>query len=91
MISVTDSGVGIPEEDQAYIFDDFYSKQRGQADERGYGLGLALSRRIIVAHGGSISVNSEPGNGSEFVIRLPAIDTYSQRQSQLQTEPITSS
>jgi signal transduction histidine kinase len=72
MISVSDTGVGIPEEDLPYIFDDFYRGKSGQSVERGSGLGLAISLRIIETHNGSISVESELGKGSTFVIRLPA-------------------
>ena len=88
-ISVADTGIGIPEEDQAFVFDDFYSRQLGQTEERGHGLGLALSRRIIDAHDGSISVTSEPGSGSNFVISLPAYDSASQLESQGHPEPAT--
>jgi signal transduction histidine kinase len=73
--------VGIPEEDLPYIFEDFFRGKPGPADERGYGLGLALSKRIIEIHYGSLSVDSEPGKGSIFVIRLPA-DSHAQ-----QTQP----
>jgi len=71
LISISDTGVGISQEDLPFIFDDFFSRRPGQAIERGHGLGLAISRRIIETHNGSISVESEPGRGSTFVIRLP--------------------
>lgn len=73
-IRVADSGVGISEEDLPHIFDDFYSGSVGQSGEKGHGLGLALSRRIIEIHDGSISVKSELGKGSTFLIRLPAYE-----------------
>jgi len=90
VISVIDTGIGIPQEDQAYIFDDFYSRQLGQTEERGHGLGLALSRRIVEAHDGSISVKSKPGKGSKFVIRLPAYYEGSHQRPQRLPEPTTS-
>jgi signal transduction histidine kinase len=90
VISVIDTGIGIPKEDQAYVFDDFYSRQLGQTEERGHGLGLALSRRIVEAHDGSISVNSKPGKGSKFVIRLPAYYEGSHQRPQRRPEPTTS-
>ena len=63
IISVTDTGVGISEQDLPFVFDDFHSGKSGQTAERGYGLGLAMSRRIIETHNGSISVESELGRG----------------------------
>jgi signal transduction histidine kinase len=70
-IAVEDAGLGIGPEDLPHIFDAFYTAQPGAAGERGSGLGLAVSRRIIEAHGGSIAVESTPGKGSTFVITLP--------------------
>ncbi len=72
LISISDMGVGIPEEELPYIFDDFYRGRSGKAAESGSGLGLALSRRIVETHDGSISAESELGKGSTFVISLPA-------------------
>jgi signal transduction histidine kinase len=56
-----------------FIFNDFYAGKAAPATERGSGIGLAIARRIIEAHGGTISVESELGKGSTFVIRLPTI------------------
>ena len=75
VISVSDTGVGIPEEDLPYIFDDFYRAESGQAAAGGAGLGLAICRRIIETHDGSIVAESEMGKGSTFVIRLPAYES----------------
>lgn len=72
VLSVTDNGIGISKEEQAKIFDHFY-----QADRRrngrlgGSGLGLAVSKHIVEAHGGTIWVESEPGRGSCFRFALP--------------------
>jgi signal transduction histidine kinase len=74
-ISITDTGIGISKEDLAYIFNDFYTGKDGQKVEKSTGLGLALSRRIVEAHNGSISVESELGKGSTFTIRLPMLKT----------------
>lgn len=71
LISVSDTGVGIPEEELPFIFNDFYTAKSAPKDARGSGLGLAITRRIIEAHDGFISVESELGKGSTFVIRLP--------------------
>ena len=73
LISVTDSGIGISKEDLPYIFNDFYSGKSGQAVETGSGIGLAITRRIVEAHYGAVSGESEPGKGSTFTIRLPAL------------------
>ena len=77
IISVADSGVGIPKEDLPYIFNDFYIAGTAPKEARGSGLGLALTRRIIEAHYGSVSVDSEPGKGSTFMICLPAVSISS--------------
>ena len=78
MISVTDTGVGIAKEDLPQLFHDF---ARGQAQPEGVsgcGLGLAISHRIVEVHGGSITVESEPGKGSTFTICLPVAQAASQ-------------
>jgi len=72
VIAITDAGVGIAKEDLPFIFGDFYRGKGAAQMESGCGLGLAISRRIVEAHGGSVSVESEPGKGSKFIIRLPA-------------------
>ncbi len=64
---ITDTGAGIPPEDLARIFEPFFSTK----DTRGAGLGLAVSWGIVVAHGGTIDVESDVGKGSRFTIRLP--------------------
>jgi signal transduction histidine kinase/CheY-like chemotaxis protein len=72
IVDVGDTGVGIPEEHHARIFDEFY--QLGNATTRqveGTGLGLSLTRRLVDLHGGSISLESEPGKGSVFTFKLP--------------------
>ncbi len=67
-ISIRDNGCGMPESVRARIFDPFYTtKPVGQ----GTGLGLSISYQIIEQHGGAIEVNSTPGEGTEFILRLP--------------------
>jgi signal transduction histidine kinase len=74
LVSVADTGVGMPPEDLPRIFDVFYRGLAGENVAAGAGIGLALTRRIVEAHGGSISATSQPGHGSVFVIALPAHD-----------------
>jgi signal transduction histidine kinase len=81
LIAVTDRGVGIAEEDLPFIFGDFYIADSAPEAERGSGLGLAITRRIIEAHGGTISVESALEKGSTFMIRLPIA------QSEIYTKP----
>ncbi len=67
-ITVADSGPGIPPEQLAHVFERFY--QAGEV-RTGVGLGLAITKEIVLAHGGKIEVNSTLGKGTEFIIRLP--------------------
>jgi two-component system, OmpR family, phosphate regulon sensor histidine kinase PhoR len=73
-VVVNDTGIGIPLEQQSQIFAEFTRIRRaGQKGDRdGSGLGLAISKRIVEAHAGEISVNSEVGQGSTFRFRIPA-------------------
>jgi len=72
LIRVVDQGVGIPREEQTRIFERFYRVQSPENEcLPGTGLGLTLAEHIIMAHGGTISVESEPGKGSTFTIRIP--------------------
>jgi signal transduction histidine kinase len=68
-ISVSDTGPGIPPEEQARVFDRFWQSKRTMG--RGTGLGLAIARGIVEAHGGRIWLESEPGRGSTFSFTLP--------------------
>lgn len=69
---VVDQGVGIDPADQRRIFDRFYRGRRGDRhDVHGTGLGLALVKATVEAHGGTIEVTSAPGEGSRFSVRLP--------------------
>lgn len=71
-ITVTDTGVGIPETSLPFIFDRFYRVDKARSRQvGGSGLGLSIVKAIIDAHGGSIRVWSEPGKGSEFTVLLP--------------------
>ena len=75
-ISVTDTGVGIAPEDQAAVFEEF--KQVGKDSARkaeGTGLGLALTKKFVELHGGTMRLESAPGRGSSFTISLPLAPT----------------
>ncbi|MEW5938121.1 MAG: hybrid sensor histidine kinase/response regulator [Chloroflexota bacterium] len=71
LISVKDEGIGIAAEDVPHIFEGFYRGKSGQAAASGHGIGLAVTRQIIEAHKGTITVESEPGKGTTFIVRLP--------------------
>lgn len=71
LIRIQDNGIGISKEDLPFIFEDFYTSSDKNKSERGSGVGLALTRRILEAHGGSITVDSELGQGSTFELFLP--------------------
>ena len=69
---VRDNGVGIPEEDLEHIFERFYRVDKARSRETGgTGLGLSIVKQLVVMHGGTISVTSEVGKGSEFVVSFP--------------------
>ena len=71
-VSVTDTGCGIPKEEQEHIFDRLYQIKAGDAStEQGVGLGLYLCRELVQLHGGNIWVESEPGAGSRFIFVVP--------------------
>jgi signal transduction histidine kinase len=72
-ISVADTGTGIAAEQLPHVFGAFW--QARHADRRGLGLGLAIARGIVEAHGGSIWVESTLGRGTTFVFSLPLGDS----------------
>ncbi len=71
-ISVLDQGPGIPEGEVPRIFEKFYRSPASSGQVLGTGMGLAIARKIVEAHTGSIMVRTTPGRGTEFVIALPA-------------------
>ena len=71
-IRVIDTGPGIPADDLSHVFDRFWRADHGRARAQGgAGLGLAIARQLVLAHGGTIGVESEPGKGSCFWFTLP--------------------
>jgi signal transduction histidine kinase len=71
VLTVADTGVGIPAEHLPHVFDRFF-RIPGQSDETGTGLGLAIVKEVVTAHGGEITCQSERGQGTTFRITLPA-------------------
>jgi len=72
VLRVRDSGIGIPKQDQPYIFDKFYRTDEAIDRYKGTGLGLSIVKRIVEQHQGRIWVDSEPGQGSVFTVMLPS-------------------
>jgi two-component system sensor histidine kinase ChvG len=70
VVAVSDTGPGIPPGDLPRIFDRFFT---ARPDRRGTGLGLALTKAIVEAHGGSVAAASPPGRGAEVSVRLPIV------------------
>jgi two-component system, OmpR family, sensor histidine kinase SenX3 len=74
-ISVTDQGVGIPEDEQDRIFERFYRIDAARSRQTGgTGLGLSIVKHVISNHGGEVTVWSQPGRGSTFTVRLPEME-----------------
>jgi PAS domain S-box-containing protein len=71
LLVVQDEGVGIPQSDLPHVFDRFHRGANVAGRFAGTGLGLASARELVELHGGTISVESEQGKGSTFVVRLP--------------------
>jgi len=67
-IRISDEGIGIREEDLLHIFEPFFTTR-----DRGSGLGLAISYKVVEAHKGEIWADSEPGQGTTFVVKLPLL------------------
>jgi len=71
VIGVADHGPGIEENERSHIFDKFFRGRRHRFDTKGTGMGLAIAKGIVEAHGGKIWVESEPGEGAAFYFSLP--------------------
>lgn len=74
LLSVTDQGIGIPDQDMPHIFDRFYRADQARSKGRtgGYGLGLAIAKKIVNLHHGSIDVKSTVSKGTTCTVRLPS-------------------
>lgn len=79
-VTVSDTGDGIPPEDLPHIFEQFYRGEKSRnRTTGGSGLGLAIAKGIVEAHGGQISVQSQPGRGTQFTFSLPRTRTRAAR------------
>jgi signal transduction histidine kinase len=65
-VSFADTGIGIAKEDQEKIFEPLITSKA-----KGIGLGMAITKTLVEGHGGTIKVQSEPGKGSTFIVKLP--------------------
>jgi signal transduction histidine kinase len=74
ILEIEDSGPGIDPEDLPYIFDRFYRADKARPTNKGgAGLGLPIAQKIVEAHGGKITVESTPGQGTIFRLWLPSV------------------
>jgi len=70
LITVTDTGIGIPDTDKKRVFDRFYRAEKSRSAKEHFGLGLSIAHEIVAAHHGKIAVRDNPGGGSIFEVRL---------------------
>jgi signal transduction histidine kinase len=70
-MTVADTGPGIAPDEQTRVFEAFYRSDRDRRFPQGLGLGLTIARDLVVAHGGTLELESAPGEGSRFTVRLP--------------------
>jgi signal transduction histidine kinase len=81
-LSVQDTGIGIDDEDLPHLFERFYRGRRtAGSDLPGTGLGLAIVKEIVALHSGRIQVSSQVGNGSTFLLSLPAVAGIEETQN----------
>jgi two-component system sensor histidine kinase KdpD len=73
LTSVADQGTGIDSIDQSMVFDKFYRGRGQRQSVQGTGMGLAIAKAIVEAHGGTISLTTQPGRGSVFSFTLPLV------------------
>jgi signal transduction histidine kinase len=78
-LKVSDTGAGVHADERDRIFQPFYRGDTGRRIKQGMGLGLTIAHELVMAHGGQISVESAPGEGSEFTVTLPLPQPVSHR------------
>lgn len=87
VFEVTDNGIGIPPEEQQRIFDRFYQVDQSLTRQRGgCGLGLSIVQSIVRAHGGVVEVESKPGRGSVFRVKIPVANAQRERTADAVTK-----
>lgn len=87
-VKVQDTGIGIAKKALPYVFDRFYRTDRARSrNEGGTGLGLAIAKEIVEEHGGSISITSQQGKGSEVLIQFPIKKVKKENEKPLDKEP----
>ncbi len=74
-LRVADNGPGISREEQQRVFEPFYRSERDRRFPQGLGLGLTIARDLVLAHGGRLELDSQPGQGSRFTLYLPLPNT----------------
>jgi signal transduction histidine kinase len=76
VLTVEDNGVGIPQDEQLFIFERFYRADKSRNRNTGSaGIGLAIVKSVVAAHGGSVDVQSDLNCGTAFTVKLPKIQT----------------
>src|SRR5262249_5988648 len=88
VLSVEDTGIGIPAAQLPHIFDRFYRVRPSQSNQiQGLGLGLSFVSWIVKVHGGKIEVDSTVGEGARFTVSLPLYEESASAKSELETVP----
>jgi two-component system, OmpR family, sensor histidine kinase BaeS len=80
-LCIADTGLGITPEERAQIFKPFYRGTQGRRFPQGMGLGLSIAYDLVKAHGGRLEVESEPGEGSRFILWMPANSSQTEEQA----------